>query len=282
MSRRQKPRRGFTLVEMMVSLTIMMFVIISLITLIITTQNAHLTEGRKLDMNQGARVVEQMLYDGFRSSGSVLSLANTPALLGSPNVPFNGVYPLNNNNYPDGVILSSGDPDAVTRLTADFAPGATTINVITVDRPPDGVSAAAVAWQENDLGLVMRSNGYYVFRVTATPALGDTQLTIRSNPAYYSGLLNTANYNDACDEQLGIYGNSGNYISESPVVRLEFFNIFLTRSEADGSLTLTLSTDCDGVWRYFLQCPSLPAAPYPSCPISPICRSSTSPTTYRR
>jgi type II secretory pathway pseudopilin PulG len=69
-------KRGFTLVEMLISLTIMLFVVIALVTLIITTQNAHLTEGRKLDMNQGARMVEQMLYDGFRSAGSVLSLAN--------------------------------------------------------------------------------------------------------------------------------------------------------------------------------------------------------------
>ena len=84
MNSQRMEERGFTLVEMMVSMTIMMFVVIALITLIMTTQSAHLTEGRKLDMNQGARVVEQMLYDGFRSAGSVLSLANTPTILGSP------------------------------------------------------------------------------------------------------------------------------------------------------------------------------------------------------
>jgi prepilin-type N-terminal cleavage/methylation domain-containing protein len=40
MNRRMK-QRGFTLVEMMVSLTIMLFVIIALITLIVSTQSTH-------------------------------------------------------------------------------------------------------------------------------------------------------------------------------------------------------------------------------------------------
>jgi prepilin-type N-terminal cleavage/methylation domain-containing protein len=202
-------KRGFTLVEMMISLTIMLFVILALVTLIITTQSAHLTEGRKLDMNQGARMVEQMLYDGFRSAGSVLSLANTPALLGGAALPFNGVYPLNNSGYPDGVILSSGDPDALTRLTADFAPGSTLLNVMSVNLG-DG---SAVAWQQGDIGMIMRTDGYYVFRVEDPVAMGDTELGIRNTAVYYSGLLNTAHYNDACDDQLGTLGNNGNYLT---------------------------------------------------------------------
>lgn len=251
MSSRWSGKRGFSLVEMMVSMTIMLFVMIALITLIMTEQSLNLTEGRKLDMNQGARVIEQILYDGFRSAGSVLSLANTPVLLGGPNLPFNGIYPLNNSGYPDGVILAAGDPQALTRLTNDFAPGSTLLNVITVNVPPDGVHAAASAWHDKDLGLIMRPDGYYVFQVSAEPAVGDTQLAVRTTPAYYSGLLDTAHYNDACDEQLGIAGNSGNYLSESPVVRLDYFNIFLVRTEADGSRTLTLTTDCEGVGDIF-------------------------------
>jgi prepilin-type N-terminal cleavage/methylation domain-containing protein len=240
-------KRGFTLVEMMISLTIMLFVILALVTLIITTQSAHLTEGRKLDMNQGARMVEQMLYDGFRSAGSVLSLANTPALLGGTALPFNGVYPLNNSGYPDGVILSSGDPDALTRLTADFAPGSTLLNVMSVNLG-DG---SAVAWQQGDIGMIMRTDGYYVFRVEDPVAMGDTELGIRNTAVYYSGLLNTAHYNDACDDQLGTLGNNGNYLSESPVLRLDYFNIYLVRTENDGSRTLTLTTDCEGVGDIF-------------------------------
>jgi type II secretory pathway pseudopilin PulG len=241
MKAKQRKQLGFSLVEMMVSLTVMLIIIVAIFSIIVAEQSTHLTEGRKLDMNQGARVIEQMLTEGFRSSGSVLSLANTPVLLGSPILPFNGIYPLNNNNYPDGVILASGDPMALTRLTLDFTPTSTTVNVETVDRPPDGVSAAAVAWQENDFGLILRTNGYYVFRVTATPSLGATTLTVRATSAYYSGLLNTANYIDNSPSGLGAYP------AGSPVVRLDYFNIFLTRSETDGSRTLTLSVDCGDV-----------------------------------
>lgn len=234
-------RRGFTLVEMMLSLGLMTFVIIALLTMVTTTQNFSLTEGRKLDMNQGGRVIEQMLCDGFRNAGSVLSLANTPTLLGSPAVPFNGVYPLNNTDYPDGVILSSGDPSALTRLTATYTATEKKLNVLTVNRADN-----TIAWQINDWGMILRPDGYYVFRVTATPASGATELEVRDTPAYYSGLLATAKYNDLCDEQLGTYGN-GTYAAGSPVVRLDYFHIFLVRTEADNSLTLTLTSDCEGV-----------------------------------
>ncbi len=251
MSARKLGRRGFTLVEMMVAMTIMLFVVIALISLVLATQSTHLTEGRKLDMNQGARVIEQLLYDGFRSAGSVLSLANTPTLLGTPTIPFNGVYPLNNAGYPDGVILGSGDPDAMTRLTDFFDPAShTKIQVTTVDLP-DGTGPA---WRLNDLGIILRTDGYYVFRVVGdtAPALGDTELNIRATPAYYSGLLDTAHYNDVSDEQNGnVFGNSGTYLADSPVVRLEYFNIFLVRTEADNTLTLTLSTDLEGVGDVF-------------------------------
>ncbi len=248
-SRRQS---GFSLVEMMVSLTIMLIIIVAIFSIIVAEQATHLTEGRKLDMNQGARVIEQMLSEGFRSAGSVLSLANTPVLLGSPLVPFNGIYPFNHSDYPDGVILSAGDPLALTRLTQVFTPGETLLNVETVDLPPDPINPPDVAWHEGDFGLAMRTDGYFVFRVTATPALNAVTLAIRDTSAYYSGLLNIPaaagvfpGYNDQCDEQFGSLGNSGSYPAGNPVVRLDYFNIFLVRSETDGSRTLTLSVDCE-------------------------------------
>jgi len=247
MNARRHGQAGFSLAEMMVSLTIMLIIIVAIFSIIVAEQNTHLTEGRKLDMNQGARVIEQMLSEGFRGSGSVLSLANTPVLLGSPNLPFNGIYPLNNTDYPDGVILASGDPLALNRLTLAFTPADVTVNVQTVNLPDN----TDVAWHENDFGLIMRSDGYYVFRVTATPALNSATISVRGTSAYYSGLLNTAHYNDLCDEQLGIAGNVNNYPAGSPVLRLDYFNIFLTRTEADGSRTLTLTVDCEDVGDVF-------------------------------
>jgi type II secretory pathway pseudopilin PulG len=249
MNTRQRSRRGFSLVEMMVSLTVMLIIVIAIFTVIVAEQSTHLTEGRKLDMNQGARVIEQMFSEGFRSSGSVLTQASTPVMLGVPTIPFNGVYPLNNNDYPDGVILASGDPLALTRLTLTFTPGDTAVNIRTVNQPldPEGIIPPTLAWHDGDYGLIMRSDGYYVFHVTATPALNATTLDVRVTPAYYSGLLDTDHYNDQCDEQLGSMGNSSAYPVDSPVLRLEYFNIFLVRTEADGSRTLTLTTDCEGV-----------------------------------
>ncbi|MBN2399547.1 MAG: prepilin-type N-terminal cleavage/methylation domain-containing protein [Candidatus Aminicenantes bacterium] len=235
MNTRPHKQNGFSLVEMMVSLTVMLIIIVAIFSIIVAEQATHLTEGRKLDMNQGARVIEQMLSEGFRSAGSVLSLANTPVLLGSTTLPFNGIYPLNNSNYPDGVILASGDPQALTRLTNTFTAADTTIDIQTVNLP----DSSDVAWHEDDFGMVMRTNGYYVFRVTTTPSLNDIQLAIRGTSAYYSGLLSTANYIDASPSGLGTY------LPDSPVVRLDYFNIFLTRTETDGSRTLTLSVDCE-------------------------------------
>jgi prepilin-type N-terminal cleavage/methylation domain-containing protein len=235
MSTKRSGQQGFSLAEMMVSLTVMLIIIVAIFSIIVAEQATHLTEGRKLDMNQGGRVIEQMLTEGFRSSGSVLSLANTPVLLGSTTLPFNGIYPLNNNNYPDGVILASGDPMALARLTLDFNAGDPQVNIPTVNLP-DG---SDVAWHEDDFGLIMRNDGYYVFRVTTTPALGATVLSVRTSSAYYSGLLATANYTDTGPSGLGAYP-AGN-----PVVRLDFFNIFLVRTEDDLSRTLTLSVDCE-------------------------------------
>jgi type II secretory pathway pseudopilin PulG len=242
MNTQQNRRQGFSLVEMFMSLTVMLIIIVAIFSIIVAEQSTHLTEGRKLDMNQGARVIEQMLTEGFRGSGAVLSLANTPVLLGSTALPFNGIYPLNNTNYPDGVILASGDPLALSRLTQTFNPNDGTVSIPTVNLP-DG---SAVAWHANDLGLIMRHDGYYVFKVTEDePALNATSLDVRVTSAYYSGLLDTANYNDQCDEQLGVFGNVNAYPVGSPVVRLDYFNIFLTRTETDGSRTLTLSVDCE-------------------------------------
>jgi len=259
MNTRQRCQRGFSLVEMMVSLTVMLIILVAIFTIIVAEQSTHLTEGRKLDMNQGGRVIEQMFSESFRSSGSVLSQAQTPVMLGVPTIPFNGVYPLNNNDYPDGVILASGDPMALTRLTLAFTPGDATVNVTKVDLPPDPVTLTVlgVAWHEGDLGLIMRPDGYYVFKVTAEPDLGDTTLAIRQTAAYYSGLLNTAHYNDQCDEQLGTMGNSGTYPIDCPVLRMEYFNIFLTRTETDGSRTLTLTTDCEGIADIFASTTSI-------------------------
>lgn len=242
-----KNQKGFSLPEALVSSTILLFIVIAIYFLITTTQSTHLSEGRKLDMNQAARAFEQLLCDSIRSAGSVLSLLSTPAFIGAT-PPFNGIYPLNNASFPDGIILAAGDPAAVTESTADFdaSSGPVTIGVTTVVDPED---SSKPAWEKEDLGMVVRAEGFYIFKVTATPAIIDTALSIRSTPAYYSGLLNTTHYNDLMDEHNSDANKKGNaytYTSGSPVIRLDFFYIFLIRASGSQRI-LTLTTDTEGV-----------------------------------
>ena len=241
----KKNNKGFTLIEMIVASSILLIIVASIYALILRTQRTHLTEGRRLDMNQAARALEVLLYDSLRSAGSVLSLLHTPAFIGSP-VPFTGIYPLNNVNFPDGIILASGDPMATTQLSANFDPSSdTTVAVVTSDL----FDGTASAWQLNDYGIAVRAEGYYVFKVTQTPNLAANSLAIRATPVYYSGLLNTAKYNDLTDEHNSADSNKTGldyiYYAGTPVIRLAYFNIFLVREE-DGVRTLTITTDTEG------------------------------------
>lgn len=227
---------GFSMLEMLVATSIMMMVMIAVYSLIISTQRVSLTESMKQETNQEARALQQLLSDSFKSSGAVLTLLNVPSFLGTTPI-FNGVYPLNNNNYTDGVILSAGDQNVVTKTTGPFNYGGTTLNVITTNLPDTTTSA----WAVNDLGMLIRADGYYVFRVQAVADA--TSLTVRNTPLYYSGLIKTAgtvHYNDNCSLGNGIY-NSGSF-----VVRLDYFYIFLARDETSGTRSLTLTTDTTG------------------------------------
>ncbi len=235
---------GFSLVEVLTASVILMFVIIAFYSLIISNQATQVTEENKTDMNQGARALDQVLCENIRNAGSILSILYTPNFLGT-SAPFTGVYPLNNDDYPDGIILASGDYRGVTELTSDFTPGGTTLLVEkTLD--PDGINPA---WSKGDTGMVVRSKGYYLFKVTGNVNPGDTTLSVRANPVYYSGLLNVpGKYRDYSSDSnhLGELGNSGAYTIGAPVIRLNYFSIFLTKTETDGTRTLTLTTDTEG------------------------------------
>jgi len=240
-----KSNSGFSLIEVLISSVIMLIVIISVYSLILSTQKTQITEDNKVNMNQSIRAIDQILCDNIRNAGSIFTLMGTPAFL-STTTPFAGIYPLNRNNYPDGIILASGDHNAVTKLTSPFNPtGDTTIQV---EKVMD-VDKTVPAWKLNDIGIVMRSNGYYIFKVAATVNSSATQLTIRATPVYFSGLLNTGGYVDhsSNSNHLGVTGNTNNYPTGSPVFRLFYFSMFLTKTESDGSKTLTLTSDTEGV-----------------------------------
>lgn len=239
-----KRNNGFTLIEMIVASSILLIIVASIYALILRTQHTHLTEERRLDMNQAARALEVLLYDNLRSAGSVLSLLHTPAFVGSP-VPFTGIYPLNNNDAPDGIILASGDPMASTELSADFDPSSSsTVSVVSSDL----YDGTASAWNLNDFGIVIRPEGYYIFKVIQAPALGANALSVRRTAVYYSGLLKSGDYDDLTDDHNSDSKKKGFeyiYAAGTPVIRLAYFNMFLVREE-DGVQTLTITTDTEG------------------------------------
>lgn len=265
-----KKNNGFTMIEVMVSSVVFLIVLSAMYLLIIRTQTFTLTEGRKLDMNQASRALEQVLCDNIRSAGSVLSLLHTPTFLTTPS-PFTGIYPLNNSNFPDGIILAAGDPDAITKTTATFNPQADVI--ILVETVDDIKNPAITAWHENDIGIIVRTSGYYIFKVNQPVILNSNQLNIRGTPVYYSGLLNTTNYDDLSEDasHLGVAGNDNTtpYQVGDPVIRLEYFNIFLVNQETDkyGTIirSLTLTTDTEGV-ADILNSPLTPTRAVPIVP----------------
>lgn len=224
--------RGFTLIEVLVALAVTSLIMIGTYSLIIVNQKQHLREDRLRELIGTTRSLETFLCDDFRSAGAILSMLHTRNYLGKE-VPFNGIQPLNNSAYPDGVILAAGDPDATTILSADWTPGGS----MTLDPTNPG------SWDVGDIGLVMTENGYYIFRVTA---VAGNVLSLRNSSVYHSGLLQSAHFNDYLEDQLGYSGDGLTYQKNNPVVRLSYFRIYLVRTEADGSQTLTVATDCEG------------------------------------
>jgi type II secretory pathway pseudopilin PulG len=237
----KKSCRGFSLLEMLISVTLTVVVMGAVVAIVISTQRTSLTESMKQEMNQGSRALQQVLGDDFKSAGAMLSIINVPSLLGIAPV-FNGIYPFNNNNYADGVILAAGDPDGVSQTTDNFDLNDTALSITTTQKLVNGVLTNA--WGPNDFGMVIRAGGYYVFRCDSeSPVTDSTHLLVNDAPAYFSGLIQaagTTHYVDACTD------GSASYASGSWVVRLDYFHIFLVRGETDGSQTLTLTTDTQG------------------------------------
>lgn len=236
-------QRGFTLVEMLIATTLMVVVFISIFSVMIASQRTHNTENRRLDMNQAGRGIDQFLVEPCREAGAVLTMLNTTTFLGA--VPqFNGILPLYNpanlGAYPDGIMVASGDPNAITSLTGSFNAGGETVSVITTKLKPEPASGDPYAWHAGDFGLISRADSFYIFRVKAD-VTSDTSLLVASTPAYRSGLLASTNYTDPTSV------NTTPYLAGSPVMRLDNFALFLVRSETNGSRTLVMVNDFNGV-----------------------------------
>lgn len=237
---RKKPK-GFSLLEVMVSMSLFLIVLGGVYVMINHYSTSAQIENSRIRMQQEARYLTSHFAQELKDAGAVISVAGEigfkedESQLGSGKVVsfFSGLYPLNNDNstggFPDGVIIASGDPEAFTVLTESYDFGDNTLNVKSCevgahDPGATGKSYWEIApWRKGQKGILLSQEGYYIFEVAETPSPTDTLLSIREAPIYYSGLLNTKNYADTSTPR----GNTVDYPAGAPVIRLTNFSIYL-------------------------------------------------------
>ncbi len=225
-----RKNKGFTIVEALVYTAMMAFILGGLYTMIIYYKNVSTTEQSRVRLIQESRFVLSNLSEELKDAGAVLTLLNTGGFLKATPY-FNGIFPLNNTNFPDGIIIAKGEPNAVTSLTSNFNPSSSTqLSVETTYRKD--VTGNIYAWSVGDKGIVITQNGYYVFYVTGVNA---NSLSIRASAVYYSGLLNTTNYKDKLIQPATQNGNNIIYPSGTPVIKLYSFSIYLVQQVYDQS-----------------------------------------------
>ena len=232
-----KKRNGFTLIEGMVVMIIMVMVMSSVYMMIMFYKDVSGTEQARVRQTQESRFLLSVFSSEMKNAGAVMTLVNTGGFLDVPSY-FNGIYPLNNIDFSDGVILASADPNAVSKLTA-------AVDISSETDLPVNNTVATPAWNVGDRGILIGPDGYFVFSVATQPAVGDTTLSIRPQPVYFSGLLNTTHYVDAAPTAGA--GNTLTYPVNSPVLRLGEFSIYLVQARADGKRELLRVSDCYGI-----------------------------------
>ena len=214
---------GFSLVELMVVMALSLVILGGVYMLMMQFGQSAQTENARISLQQEARYILSSFNTELKNAGSILSIADNGAFLGAT-AHFIGVTPLNNTTYPDGIILASGDPIAVTNLTQAFSPsGGTTLSV--ADTTVDS-SLAFDAWKGGDIGIVVATDGYYVFEVDRTTPPTASTITVRATSVYHSGLLNMAGFQDT---EAATTGDQVAYPINAPVVRLASFSIYVFR-----------------------------------------------------
>jgi len=232
--------RGFTLIETIVTMSIFFFILFGVYTMIQHYGDVTKTEHSRQTMQQESRYLVSSFADEVKEAGAVLTIAHTAGFLSAAPF-FNGLYPLNSSYYPDGLILATGDPEAVTTLSADFNGGETVLNVknATVSAYDPSFPNENPPWTAGQKGIVIGTTGYLVFEVASVDT-GANTINTSSTPVYYSGLLNTGSYYD--NAQGNDAGNTLTYSTNSPVIRLTNFSIYVFRDVYDAKLSGALGT----------------------------------------
>lgn len=228
-------RSGFSLVEAMVVLVMMTIIMSSVYMMIMYYRDVSGTEQARVRQTQESRFLMSVFSSELKNAGAVMTLVNSGGFLAAPPY-FNGIYPLNNTGFADGVILASADPNAVSKLTTATTPSSTTLQL--------NNTIATPAWAIGDRGILIGPDGFYVFAVADVDA---NSIEMEGAAVYYSGLLNTANY----DDPETTMGNAVTYPVNSPVMRLGEFSIYLIQERYDNAKKrdvreLVRVTDCNG------------------------------------
>jgi prepilin-type N-terminal cleavage/methylation domain-containing protein len=242
-NKKNQRQKGFTLIETIITMSLFLVILSGVYLMIQHYGDVSKTEHSRITMQQESRYMVSVFADEIKEAGAVLTLAHTSNFL-APGTPFfNGLYPLNSTYSPDGVILATGDPEAVTRLAAEFAEGDTVLNVedASVKAYDASFPYENPQWAAGQKGIVIGTTGYLVFEV-ASVDIGANTITIRETPVYYSGLLSTGSYYD--DAQGNSAGNTITYPGTplfdtacAPVIRLTNFSIYVFRDIEHSKLT---------------------------------------------
>jgi len=233
------PLSGFSLIETLITMTLFLFILTGVYIMVLHYGDVTQTENARMRLNQESRFLMSAFASEFKEAGAVLTLSSAGGFL-KGEAYFNGIFPLNMSNFPDGIILAVGDPNTLTNLTQDLAPGGTVLSVdnATVAGYDPGLPLyenEVLPWLPGDKGIVIANDGYLVFSVTAVDEAAKT-ITIRDTPVYYSGLLTTAADPEGKKMYMDVMGTPGNGVtypgnkpSFAPVVRLSSFSIYLFR-----------------------------------------------------
>ncbi len=223
----QEQAKGFTLVEMLISTSLMVVIMLSVFLIVTFHIDMSKTQDARVRLQQESRFFLSSFASDLKNAGAVLSIANTPGFLSSFAY-FNGIYPLNSSTYADGIIVATGDPQAVTTLTQEYTPGNPLIVKDTV------VPYPAVSWSPGDKGIVIGTTGYYIFAVESVDV---SSITPRDAPVYYSGMLNspqtTSGTNTDYVDSSSPSGDGITYPINAPVIRLSDFSIYLVDERDD-------------------------------------------------
>jgi hypothetical protein len=235
-----KNEKGISLIETLIVSTLMLVVLGSAFGMIIHFGNAQKTELAKTRLSEESRFMFNAFAEELKDAGAMLTLAHSNSFL-SATPYFNGIFPLDKTNGPDGIIIASGDPNGCTTLTANYTPSSFGAIPVKSTLRKDGTTSA---WADKDKGIIIAQNGYYVFSVDGTPTA--TTLPVRNPVVYYSGLLSncgTYGYTDTMRSPAGSteYGNTFSYAGSSgppytPVMRLTNFAIYLFNQVYDNRL----------------------------------------------